>query len=222
MRTWAFVSQKGGCGKTTVCCHVSAYALMCGEKVAIIDLDPQHNAHDWYELRESPVPDVIAALPERLSKIKSAAEEMGVTLLLVDTPPHTTGAALSAIRAADMIVTPTQPNIFDILALKDTVGLLKQADRLQDAVCVVNGVYHQGSEDSFSEAQVAAEGMGLAVSPKYLVHRKVYATSLAKGLGVTEFELKKDAKKAVEEIRELWAFLNGPNPVMSKKPEAVQ
>lgn len=219
MRTWAFVSQKGGAGKTTACVHVSAYALMCGEKVAIIDLDPQHNAHDWYELRKSPVPDVIAALPERLSKIKSAAEEMGVTLLLVDTPPHTTGSALSAIRAADMIITPTQPNIFDILALKDTVALLKQADRMADAVCVVNGVNHQGAQQSFAEAEVAAEGMGLVVCPVYLKHLKSYATSLAKGLGVTEFEPK---GKAAEEIRRLWSFLNDKNPVASSAVEVVK
>lgn len=210
MRTWAFVSQKGGSGKTTATCHLSAYALECGEKVAVIDLDPQHNAHDWYELRKSPVPDVIAALPERLAKIKNAAAEMGVTLLLVDTPPHTTGSALSAIRAADMIVTPTQPNIFDLLALKDTVSLLKQADRVGNAVCIVNGVSYQGAKQSFSEAQVAAEGMGLMVCPVYLEHRKPYASSLAKGLGVTEFEPK---GKAAGEIRKLWAFLNDKNPV---------
>ena len=218
MRTWAFVSQKGGAGKTTVCVHISAYALACGEKVAIIDLDPQHNAHDWFELRESAVPDVIAALPERLSKIKNAAEEMGVTLLLVDTPPHTTGAALSAIKAADLIITPTQPNIFDILALKDTVALLKQADRLADAVCVVNGVSHQSADESFSEAEVAAQGMGLVVSPVYLKHLKAYATSLAKGLGVTEFEPK---GKPAEQMRRLWAFLNEKNPVTSRTVESV-
>jgi chromosome partitioning protein len=198
---------------------VAAYALACGEKVAIVDLDPQHNAHDWYELRESPVPDVIAALPERLSKIKSAAQEMGVSLLLVDTPPHTTGSAVAAIRAADLIITPTQPNIFDILALKDTVALLKQADRLRDAACVVNGVSHQGEKSSFAEAQVAAEGMGLAVSTAYLVHRKPYATSLAEGRGVTEFE---PTGKAAGEIRRLWEFLNGRNPVMSKSVESVK
>lgn len=213
MRTWAFVSQKGGAGKTTACVHIAAYALACGEKAAIIDLDPQHNAHDWYELRENPVPDVIAALPERLAKIKTAAEEMGVTLLLVDTPPHTTGCALSAIRAADMIIAPTQPNIFDILALKDTVALLKQADRLDCAVCIVNGVSHQASEQSFAEAQVAVQGMGLIVAPTYLKHLKSYATSLAKGLGVTEFEPK---GKAAEEIRKIWASLSALNPVISK------
>lgn len=217
MRTWAFVSQKGGSGKTTAACHLAAYAVACGEKVVVIDLDQQHNAHDWYELRESPAPDVIAAIPERLSKIKNAADEMGVTLLLVDTPPHTASSAVAAIRAADMIITPTQPNIFDILALKDTVALLKQTGRRDAAVCIVNGVSHQGSNDLFSEAQVAAEGMGLKVSPKYLIHRRPYASSLALGLGVTEFEPK---GKAADEVRELWGFLNSLQPVVKAQEKA--
>ena len=71
------MSQKGGSGKTSICVHMSAYAVSCGEKVVIIDLDPQHSAYDWCELRENPVPDVIAALPERLQKIKNAAEANG-------------------------------------------------------------------------------------------------------------------------------------------------
>lgn len=205
MRSWAFVSQKGGSGKTTAACHLAAYAIASGEKVAVIDLDPQHNAHDWFELRQSEVPDVIAALPERLPKIKRAAEEMGVTMLLVDTPPHTTGAALHAIKAADVIITPTQPNIFDILALKDTVALLKQAGRIEAAICLMNGVSHQGSAGVFDEARTAAEGMGLKVSPAYLIHRRAYASSLALGLGVTEFESK---GKAAAEIKELWTYLD--------------
>lgn len=205
MRSWAFVSQKGGSGKTTAACHIAAYAIERGEKVCVIDLDPQHNAHDWFELRESEVPDVMVALGERMQRIKRAAEEMGVTLLLIDTPPHTTGAALHAIKAADMIVAPTQPNIFDILALKDTAALLKQAGRLGEAVCLVNGVSHQGSAELFNDARTAAEGIGLKVSPVYLVHRRAYASSLASGLGVTEYEPK---GKAAVEIRELWAHLD--------------
>ena len=101
------------------------------------------------------------------------------------------------------------------------VALLKQADRLQDAVCVVNGVSAHGAPQSFSEAQVAAEGMGLAVSPKYLMHRKVYATALAKGLGATEFEPKKDAKKAADEVKELWEYLNERNHITSKAGESA-
>lgn len=44
MRTFAFVNQKGGVGKTTVCLHVGAALAKLGERVLIVDLDPQATA----------------------------------------------------------------------------------------------------------------------------------------------------------------------------------
>jgi chromosome partitioning protein len=213
VRTWAFVSQKGGCHKTTISCNIAAYAVECGEKVCIIDLDPQHNAHDWYEFRESPVPDVISALPERLPKLQSAAAEMGVTLFLIDTPPHTSASSIAAIRSASLIITPAQPNMFDLLALRDTIELLSQTNRLAHSVCVITGVTPQGNPaSSFADAQMAAEAMGITVSPAYLMHRKPFASCLAKGMGVTEFAPK---DKAADELRSLWADLNQRSPLVT-------
>lgn len=45
MKTVAFINEKGGTGKTTLCVNVAAYfALKRGKKVAVIDLDAQGHA----------------------------------------------------------------------------------------------------------------------------------------------------------------------------------
>ncbi|MGB1305887.1 ParA family protein, partial [Pseudoalteromonas marina] len=48
MITLAFVSQKGGAGKSTIAANVAAYAASNGIKTVIIDLDQQASISAWH------------------------------------------------------------------------------------------------------------------------------------------------------------------------------
>ena len=52
MKTLAIISQKGGSGKTTIAVHMAVCAIRQGYHTAIIDIDPQGSAFDWYQSRE--------------------------------------------------------------------------------------------------------------------------------------------------------------------------
>ena len=73
MRTWAFVQQKGGSGKSTTASNLAVYAEEKGETFLVIDLDPQRSATLWSSARRGTnnEPMVIDGLPEKLSDIVS-------------------------------------------------------------------------------------------------------------------------------------------------------
>lgn len=60
MKGIAFYNIKGGCGKTTSAINVSYILAKEGKKVLLVDLDPQANSSDFYELDDCEYPLTIA------------------------------------------------------------------------------------------------------------------------------------------------------------------
>jgi len=88
MRTIAFVTQKGGAGKSTLASSISVAAAHAGERVFIIDLDPLQSLVKWSKMRgQSDIP--VEHIPvAKLSKALEALEKKGVTLVVIDAPGH--------------------------------------------------------------------------------------------------------------------------------------
>ena len=62
MRTVAFVTQKGGSGKSTLASSLAVAAHEQGERVFVIDMDPQSSLLSWAKTRGlDDVPVVMAA-----------------------------------------------------------------------------------------------------------------------------------------------------------------
>ena len=66
MRTIAFVTQKGGTGKSTLASSLAVAALEAGEKVFIFDLDPQQSLIKWSKTRGQSDIAVEAVSPAKL------------------------------------------------------------------------------------------------------------------------------------------------------------
>ena len=124
MNVIAFLSQKGGSGKTTLSVHTAVAAEATGERVCVIDADPQESATAWASAREAGTPIVATAQAGELDAALRAAEGEGITLAVVDAPPHAAPAAGQIARRSELVLIPVRPSAFDLAAVPAAVEIV--------------------------------------------------------------------------------------------------
>ena len=201
MRTIAFVTHKGGAGKSTIASSVAVAAHEAGEKVFIFDLDPQQSLKKWSKARaENDIP-VETVTPARLSAAIAALEKGGVTLCIIDTAGAESATTAAAMRAADLNIVPTRPNAFDLWATEQTRKTLR--DMGKEYVFLLNQCPPAQQSGRVDEGVKALEAMGGMISP--LVSARVdYQEAARQGWGVTELN---PAGQAADEMRRLWSSM---------------
>jgi chromosome partitioning protein len=200
MKSIAFLSQKGGSGKTTLAVHTAVAAQEDGERVAIVDTDIQRSATTWGEARGDETPIVATSAAAELSKVMKAARHDAMTLCIIDTAPHAAPDAARVAAAADLIVIPCRPTAFDLAAVGSAVEIVKAAKT--PGVFVLSACPFRSPE--IAETRHVLSEYGLEVAPGEITDRRAFARAVATGRSVTEFEAN---GKAAEEIRLLWHWL---------------
>ncbi len=201
MKTIAIVSQKGGAGKTTLALHIATAAEAAGLPSAIIDLDPQASAAGWSDSRETETPVVVALPHARLAQGLQAARDGGAELVVIDTAPHSEGAAMAAIRAADLVLIPCRAGVLDLRAIGSTAELVKLAQK--PAFVILNAVPPRATQ-LLADARDAVEVHGLAVAPVTLQQRAAFGHALTAGKTAPEYE---PDGKASDEVSELLVWV---------------
>jgi chromosome partitioning protein len=199
MRTIAFVTQKGGAGKSTLASNISVAAKHAGERVFVIDLDPLQSLVKWSKLRgqsEVAVEHIPAA---KLAKALEALEKKGVTLVVIDAPGEDSENLAAAIRVADLCVIPARPNVFDLWASEVTRAKVKEAGR--EYIFLLNQIPPAQQSARVEQGAKALQAMGGLLAP--MVSARVdYQEAARHGLGVAELH---PSSIAAQEMRELWA-----------------
>jgi chromosome partitioning protein len=89
------------------------------------DTDPQESATFWGNNRQVQTPIVATATPSQLTEVLAAAKAEEVTLVVLDSAPHSSPNASEIARLADFVVIPTRASAFDLAALESTVKIIK-------------------------------------------------------------------------------------------------
>lgn len=200
MKTLTFFSQKGGSGKTTLAVHTAVAAQESGERVVLVDIDPQKSTATWGSARTNEVPTIVSVDATSLDDVMKASRHDAMTLCILDTAPHAAPDAARAAKVADLIVIPCRPTAFDVAAAPAAVEIVKAAGK--PAVFVLSACPFRARE--IAECRELLKVHGIPIAPVEITDRRAFARAVATGRAVTEFD---SEGKAAKEIRSLWKWI---------------
>ncbi len=206
----AVLNQKGGAGKTTLSTNLARALQLDGDKVLLIDSDPQGSARDWNAAGNGELLPVVGLDRPTLAKDIQAIQD-NQDWLIIDGAPQIAELAVAAIKCADMILIPVQPSPYDVWACEDLVDIIKTRQEVTNgkpkAAFIISRVIK--NTQLSKEIGEALEGYGLPVFKNFTSQRVIYPKSAATGLTVLDAESSGDAAAEIRAIaQELKEFLN--------------
>ena len=140
----AFVSQKGGVGKSTLARALAARVALAGRDVVLADLDPrQQTLVPWQQARTAQGVSPRLSVEAFNNAAEAAERAETCDLLILDTPGEVNNDTLAVARMAHLIVQPTWPTLdylhATVLLFHELVDAGIPKSRLVAALCLVLG-----------------------------------------------------------------------------------
>lgn len=181
----AFVSQKGGVGKSTLSRGLAREAAHNGLKVKIADLDTQQGTSvDWHRTRLNArvQPEVSAEAFATAKQALTIADQYD--LLIIDGPARFSSGTLEIAKVAHLVVQPTGASLDDLKpAVREFHGLVKAGisrEKLAFSICRI------GTATEEAETRAYLTEAGYAVLDGSIMERPAYRKAQNRGYAITE------------------------------------
>ena len=205
----AVLNQKGGAGKTTLSTNLARALQLAGDKVLLVDSDPQGSARDWNAAGNGELLPVIGLDRATLAKDIQAIQD-NQDWLIIDGAPQIAELAIAAIKCADMILIPVQPSPYDVWACEDLVEIIKTRQEITNGKPKAAFVLSRVIKNTQLSKEIgdALEGYGLPVFKHFTSQRVIYPKTAVTGSTVLDADTAGEAAAEIRAIaQELKEFL---------------
>lgn len=197
----AVLNQKGGVGKTTLSVHIAAALAKQGQRVLLVDADPQGSSLDWSAIRKVTSLFPVIGLPKPSLHKELPIIAKDYDSVIIDGAPRVYDVARSAILASNVVLIPVQPSPYDVWGAKEIVDLLKDAtsfnEKLKSAFVINRKIVNTAIGRDVSQAIAEYK---LTVLKSAICQRISFAESAASGQTVLETEPNSLASQEIENL----------------------
>lgn len=181
----AFVSQKGGVGKSTLARALAREAAAGGLSVKVADLDTQQGTSvDWHRARLHAGIQPVVSVEAFATAAQALGAAVGFDLLIIDGPARTSQGTLEIAKTANLVVQPSGASLDDLRpAVREFHALVKAGIPTGRLAFALNRI---GTDAEEAEARSYLEQAGYAVLSGCLVERPAYRQAQNAGHAVTE------------------------------------
>lgn len=186
-RFYTLVNQKGGVGKTTTAINLGAYLAKLGQRVLIVDLDPQSNATSCLGIDKRTVKQgTYEALVGLASAASSLLTNNDLKLWLLPSSPALAGAEVELVEADSresrlkQALSPLE-NRFDYILIDCPPSL---------SLLTVNGMMaaRDGVIIPVQCEYLALEGLGQLMSTLQRIRASLFPTLSVRGVVLTMYD----------------------------------
>ncbi len=200
-------STKGGVSKSTLATNLTVALALSGKDVLLVDGDMQRSAMDFTSAREQTLGTAgYTAVELHGGNIRSQVRQLSSKYdhVIMDVGGRDNTSMRAALVVTEIALIPVQPSSFDLWALEQTIGLIREAKELNPnlrALAVLSIADPLGKDNDEAADLVRDYKDDIDLLPGLIVRRKVFRNASSAGKSVMEY-LPKDPK-AIAEIETL-------------------
>ena len=202
MKVVAFISQKGGVGKSTLARALAVEVKKKGLNVLLADCDHQQKtSYEWTQWRKEN--NILPLIKSEIFNSVSAVGKLGkdYDLIIIDGPARTSQGTKELATYADLIIHPISASRDDLLPAIREFNALKVSGINKDKLLFV--LNHLATPAEVLATQEYLTESTYSFIPIYLYERASYRQTQNEGRAITEVNyssLKRQAQKLIQSL----------------------